>query len=106
MITARATPSWVSTPRARFHSRHPTPRASTHAYGLAAGYASNVEPSYIIPSVIGTKDAKSSARKEWKGVEDMDFWIGDEAASRSNEYTVNYPIRHGIVENWDNMERY
>ena len=19
---------------------------------------------------------------------------------------VNYPIRHGIVENWDNMERY
>ena len=106
MITARATPSWVSTPRARFHSRHPTPRASTHAYGLAAGYASNVEPSYIIPSVIGTKDAKSSARKEWKGVEDMDFWIGDEAVSRSNEYTVNYPIRHGIVENWDNMERY
>ncbi len=36
----------------------------------------------------------------------MDFWIGDEATSRSNEYTVNYPIRHGIVENWDNMERY
>ena len=36
----------------------------------------------------------------------MDFWIGDEAVSRSQEYTVNYPIRHGIVENWDNMERY
>ena len=34
-------------------------------------------------------------------MEDMDFWIGDEAVSRSNEYTVNYPIRHGIVENWD-----
>ena len=36
----------------------------------------------------------------------MDFWIGDEAVSRAQEYTVNYPIRHGIVENWDNMERY
>jgi len=69
------------------------------------GFAGNCEPSFIIPSVIGTKDAKN-ARKDWKGMEDMDFWIGDEAVSRSQEYTVNYPIRHGIVENWDNMERY
>merc|ERR1719310_1332104 len=36
----------------------------------------------------------------------MDFWIGDEAVSRANEYNVTYPIRHGIVENWDSMERY
>ena len=117
------------------------------------GFAGNCEPSFIIPSVIGTKDTKNvravapsapalasarhaphtpfshcerrplapaltpaahtrtpslgtQARKDWKGVEDMDFWIGDEAVSRSQEYTVNYPIRHGIVENWDNMERY
>ena len=39
-------------------------------------------------------------------MEDLDFFIGDEAQSRAGEYTVNYPIRHGIVENWDNMERY
>ena len=69
------------------------------------GYAGNCEPNFIIPSVIATKEPKQ-ARKDWHGVEDMDFWIGDEAVSRSNEYTVNYPIRHGIVENWDNMERY
>ena len=69
------------------------------------GFAGNCEPSFIIPSVIGTKDA-AKARKDWKGLEDMDFWIGDEAVARSNDYTVNYPIRHGIVENWDNMERY
>ena len=69
------------------------------------GFAGNCEPSFIIPSVIGTKDA-AKARKDWKGLEDMDFWIGDEAVARSTDYTVNYPIRHGIVENWDNMERY
>eukprot|EP00967_Tisochrysis_lutea_P053243 scaffold66129_cov35-Tisochrysis_lutea.AAC.3 len=50
--------------------------------------------------------ARSQARKDWQGVEDLDFWIGDEAMARTNEYTVNYPIRHGIVENWDSMERY
>jgi len=69
------------------------------------GYAGNCEPSFIVPSVIGTKDPKA-ARKDWKGVEDMDFWIGDEAIARANDYTVNYPIRHGVVENWDSMERY
>jgi len=69
------------------------------------GYAGNCEPSFIIPSVIGTKEKKSCS-KEWKGVEDLDFHIGDEAVQRSNEYTVNYPIRHGVVENWDNMESY
>jgi len=69
------------------------------------GYAGNCEPSFIVPSVIGTKEAKN-ARKDWKGVEDMDFWIGDEAVARANEYKVTYPIRHGIVENWDSMERY
>jgi len=69
------------------------------------GYAGNCEPSFIIPSLIGTKDP-SKVRGNWKGVEDLDFWIGDEATARSNEYTINYPIRHGVVENWDNMERY
>jgi len=69
------------------------------------GYAGNCEPSFIIPSIIGTKDP-SQVRSNWKGVEDLDFFIGDEAAQRAGEYTVNYPIRHGIVENWDNMERY
>lgn len=69
------------------------------------GYAGNCEPSFILPSVIGTKPPEK-CRRDLKGMEDMDFWIGDEAVARAGEYTVNYPIRHGIVENWDNMERY
>jgi actin-related protein len=40
-------------------------------------------------------------------VEDLDFFIGNEAA-RSNPKThgISYPIRHGQVENWDHMERF
>ena len=45
-------------------------------------------------------------RREWKGIEDMDFWIGDEAIERSGEYNVANPIRAGQIENWDHMERY
>ena len=49
------------------------------------GYAGNCEPSFIIPSLLGTKEPSKCA-KSWKGVEDLDYWIGDEAAQRSAEY--------------------
>ncbi|VDN39470.1 unnamed protein product [Gongylonema pulchrum] len=40
-------------------------------------------------------------------IEDLDFYIGDEALSPSAaNYAVKYPIRHGIVEDWDLMERF
>ena len=43
-----------------------------------------------------------------RGVEDLDFFIGDEAIAnqRTPGYGVNYPIRHGVIDNWDYMERY
>ena len=43
-----------------------------------------------------------------RGVEDLDFFIGDEALANAKTpgYGVNYPIRHGQIENWDYMERY
>jgi actin-related protein 3 len=40
------------------------------------------------------------------GIEDLDFYIGDEALANQKTYSVNYPIRHGQVENWDWMERF
>ena len=52
------------------------------------GYAGNCEPSFIIPSLIGVKDPQKCT-KAWKGVEDLDFWIGDEATQRSNEYSAD-----------------
>lgn len=43
-----------------------------------------------------------------RGTEDLDFFIGDEALAAANGpgYGINYPIRHGQVENWDSMERF
>ena len=41
-------------------------------------------------------------------MEDLDFYIGDEAlaAARGHGYGIHYPVRHGIIENWDLMEKY
>jgi len=37
--------------------------------------------------------------------QDLDFYIGDEAQSRSKTYDVSCPIKHAQINNWDHMER-
>lgn len=77
------------------------------------GYAGNSEPSFIIPSSIAIKEKNASsnaAALRWNTVgkvDDLDFFTGDDCflPSAAN-YSVKYPIRHGIVEDWDLMERY
>lgn len=73
------------------------------------GYAGNTEPQYIIPSCIAIKETAKvgdqAIRRLGKGVEDLDFYIGDEALEQPT-YAAKWPIRHGIVEDWDLMERF
>lgn len=50
------------------------------------GYAGNTEPQFIIPSAIAIKESASvgdkSQKRLGKGVEDLDFYIGDEAINQ------------------------
>jgi actin-related protein 3 len=41
-----------------------------------------------------------------RGIEDLDFLIGDEAIAQAKTMALNYPIRHGQISNWDHMERF
>jgi len=74
------------------------------------GYAGNKEPQFIIPSAIAVKETAKvgdeASRRVTRGVEDLDFFIGDEAMAQTTPYAVKYPVRHGLVEDWDLMERY
>ncbi|KAJ3675480.1 hypothetical protein LUZ60_004522 [Juncus effusus] len=84
------------------------------------GFAGNVEPCFIIPTVVAVNDSfsnqsKPSNRGNWLAqhsagvMADLDFYIGEEALSKSrasSTYNLNYPIHHGQVENWDAMERF
>lgn len=69
------------------------------------GYAGNCEPQYIVPTVVASRAEKGGNRTNTDGVEDLDFYIGNEALEHSVSHQISYPIRHGLVENWDNMER-
>ena len=72
------------------------------------GFSGNLEPQYIIPTVLATKAQEgglsgNAAKRE--GIEDLDFHVGDAAFDNSSSYQLNYPIKHGLIDNWDNMER-
>jgi actin-related protein len=55
------------------------------------GYAGNTEPQFIIPSCIAIKETAKvgdqAIRRLGKGVEDLDFLIGDEAVEAPNYAT-------------------
>ncbi|VVC43632.1 Actin family,Actin/actin-like conserved site [Cinara cedri] len=73
------------------------------------GFAPNKEPQMIIPSAIAIKETAKvgdqAVRRLTKGVEDLDFYIGDEAMDAKG-YSIKYPVRHGLIEDWDLMERF
>uniref|UniRef100_A0A8C6H7Y8 ARP3 actin-related protein 3B n=1 Tax=Mus spicilegus TaxID=10103 RepID=A0A8C6H7Y8_MUSSI len=81
---------------------------STHMY-TKLGYAGNTEPQFIIPSCIAIRESAKvvdqAQRRVLRGVDDLDFFIGDEAIDKPT-YATKWPIRHGIVEDWDLMERF
>ena len=68
------------------------------------GFAGNAEPSYIIPTVIANPVHQQGMKQSDIG--DLDFYIGEEATNVRHNYAVDYPIRHGIIDNWDNMEKF
>lgn len=66
------------------------------------GYAGNKEPQYIIPSAIAIKESAKvgdqAARRLGKGIEDLDFFIGDEALEAGNGgYSVKVSFFFQIV---------
>jgi len=58
-----------------------------------AGFAGNDVPKSIFASVVGRTEQRDEC------------YVGDEAQSRRDILTLNYPIERGIVTNWDDMER-
>eukprot|EP00741_Cyanophora_paradoxa_P022542 tig00021491_g21768.t1 len=72
------------------------------------GYANNVEPNFVIPTVIALGDRQGAATRPGR-IPDLDFEIGDEALSysrRVEQSTLSYPVRGGLIENWDHMEKF
>ncbi len=68
---------------------------------VKAGFAGDDAPKAVFPSIVGCPRFESVMA----GVSHKASYIGDEAQARRGVLTLKYPIEHGIVTNWDDMEK-
>jgi|Transcript_17718 actin-related protein len=68
---------------------------------VKAGFAGDDAPRCVFPSIVGRPKTESAMM----GTAKKDAYIGDDAQAKRGILYIKYPIEHGIVNNWDDMEK-
>lgn len=70
---------------------------------VKSGFSGDDAPCCVFPAIIGRPKYKNTMKV---GRDNSNkIYIGDEAQEKRGILKLNYPIEHGIVTNWDDMER-
>ncbi|XP_053307783.1 uncharacterized protein LOC128469991 [Spea bombifrons] len=66
-----------------------------------AGFSGEGLPRVVMKSIVG----RPKAIPTMVGAGQKDFYIGEEAQSLRGVLSLKYPVRRGVITNWDDMEK-
>lgn len=67
---------------------------------IKAGFSGEEAPRSIFPSVV----ARQRYNRPMIGASSKEPFVGDEEYEKASELLLKYPIEHGIIKNWDDIE--
>lgn len=68
---------------------------------MKAGVASDETPSCVFPAVVG----RPKHKKVGGGDDEEEFFLGDAAMAKRGVFEISYPVEHGVVNDWAEMEQ-
>jgi actin-related protein len=68
---------------------------------VKAGLATDEAPSAVFPAIVGRPKHETMMH----GADKKDYFMGEEALAKKGVLSISYPLEHGIVKDWSDMEK-